>query len=102
MVLRFIVPVSFLMGACAQPQPSEAGEKISGEELYEARCIVCHGIDGNAGLSGASDLSMSKLKDLEIRNVIEDGRNSMPAFKSIIESEETLNETIEFVKSLRK
>lgn len=90
------------MVACSQPQPTGDGKKVSGKELYKARCVVCHGLKGNAGLSGAADLSGSKLNDMDLRKVIENGRNSMPAFKSVIESEETLNETIEFVKSLRK
>jgi hypothetical protein len=38
----------------------------------------------------------------EIRETILDGKNAMPPFKHQIESEETLNEMVEFVKSLSK
>lgn len=61
----------------------EKGETISssnvnGKEIYEARCATCHGADGKAGLSGASDLSATALGHDEIKDIIKNGRNTMP------------------------
>ncbi|HWY13475.1 MAG TPA: cytochrome c [Bacteroidia bacterium] len=50
---------------------------IDGKEIYEAKCIVCHGGDGKAGLSGASDLSRTQLSTDSIKNIILNGRNTM-------------------------
>ena len=50
---------------------------IDGKEIYEAKCIVCHGGDGKAGLSGASDLSKTAISTDSIKNIILNGRNTM-------------------------
>jgi mono/diheme cytochrome c family protein len=51
---------------------------INGREIYEARCASCHGLDGKAGLSGASDLSASAMDKEQIMEVIRNGKNTMP------------------------
>ncbi len=102
MVLRFAVVGLVLLTACSNPQPVEDGETSDvGVEFFEARCAACHGLDGKAGLSGASDLSVSTLTDDEIRKVIMEGRNAMQPFKLLIDSDESLEKTIAHVKSLR-
>ena len=50
---------------------------VDGKEIYEAKCMVCHGGDGKAGLSGASDLSITQLSTDSIKSVILNGRNTM-------------------------
>jgi mono/diheme cytochrome c family protein len=51
---------------------------INGREIYEARCASCHGVDGKAGLSGATDLSASVMNKEQIMEVIRNGKNTMP------------------------
>jgi uncharacterized membrane protein SirB2/cytochrome c5 len=54
-----------------------AADKIDGREIYEAKCSVCHGNDGKAGLSGASDLSQTQLAADSIKFIIQNGRRTM-------------------------
>ena len=54
-----------------------AATTIDGKEIYEAKCIVCHGDNGKAGLSGASDLSISQISTDSIKSIILNGRNTM-------------------------
>lgn len=102
MVLRIAV-VGILLTACAQPEPVNGGESAdAGKVLFEQRCVECHGADGKAGVAGASDLSKSVLSDDKLEQVILKGRNAMPPFKLLIDSDSTLQQLVGHVKSLRK
>ena len=102
MGIRLLVVCVVLVG-CSQPEVSSVGgEHLSGEDFFMECCASCHGVDGKAGLSGAGDLSKSALTDEEIRAIIKNGKNAMPPFKAQIEEGETLDEVIEFVKSLKE
>ncbi len=54
-----------------------AADKLDGQEIYEAKCGLCHGNDGKAGLSGASDLSVTQLTTDSIKSIVLNGRNTM-------------------------
>ena len=96
-----------IVSGCKDPKQSNPTDSLetkrtTGKELYLQRCTVCHGTDGKLGASGAKDLSVTKLNESEIREIILEGKNAMPPFEHQIESEVTLNEMVEFVKSLSK
>ena len=74
---------------------------ISGSELYMDNCVVCHGVDGTAGMAGASDLSKSVLSHQNTVDVIANGRNTMRAFSSQFSKEE-IEAIAKHVESLRK
>lgn len=54
-----------------------AADKLDGKEIYEAKCALCHGNDGKAGLSGASDLSVTQMTTDSIKLIIQNGRRTM-------------------------
>lgn len=54
----------------------EAGN-VNGMEIYKGKCVVCHGDNGKAGLSGASDLSATTLSADSMKQIILHGRNLM-------------------------
>ncbi len=54
-----------------------AADKVDGKEIYEAKCSVCHGNDGKAGLSGATDLSQTQMAADSIKFMIQNGRRTM-------------------------
>jgi cytochrome c6 len=58
----------------------EQPEKIDGAALYDSKCAICHGGDGKAGVTGASDLSVSTLDHAAAVNVVKNGRKGMRAF----------------------
>ncbi len=69
--------------------------------VFTMRCASCHGDDGKLGMSGAKDLSVSKLSDKEILENVMNGKNAMPAFKEIIPNEQH-EQILIYIKSLRK
>lgn len=75
---------------------------VSGTKFYQQRCDVCHGPDGKLGVSEAKDLSKSTISDKQIEKIIKYGQGSMPPFEHAIESDSTLIELVEHIKSLRE
>lgn len=80
--------------------PSETPEE-KGESLYVLNCASCHGEDGKLGSSGAKDLSVSKLSDQQIEQIIRKGKNAMPAQEAVLETDENIKLVIEHVKTLK-
>ena len=97
MVLRssFFVASILLLTACGSggskndSLPSETPEE-KGESLYVLNCASCHGEDGKLGSSGAKDLSVSKLSDQQIEQIIRKGKNAMPAQEAVLEKDENI------------
>jgi mono/diheme cytochrome c family protein len=81
---------------------TDAEHPLSGKELYNANCAVCHGEDGKLGASGAKDLTRSKLSDKEVLQVINAGKNGMPPMKVVLETKENVSAVAEYVKGMRK
>lgn len=108
MVLRLLLFSSlFALASCAgegkktDDLPTETpGQK--GESLFINNCAACHGEDGKLGASGAKDLSISKLNEKQMKEIISNGKNAMPPQKAILETDENIQLVIEHVKRLRK
>jgi mono/diheme cytochrome c family protein len=65
-----------------QKKKREKGETVAvtntdGKEIYDAKCTLCHGADGKAGLSGASDISATVMSTDSIKYTILHGKNKM-------------------------
>jgi mono/diheme cytochrome c family protein len=62
-------------------------KKADGEKIYKQYCVTCHGLRGDMGVSGAANLTESKLKVEERVKVITNGRNNMASFKALLDKE---------------
>jgi quinoprotein glucose dehydrogenase len=83
---------------------SNANNQISaGEQTYRNYCSVCHGIDrtGNAA-SGYANLTVAvqKLTQLNVSQVIGNGKGKMPGFPNISKEEKEL--LVEFLFGIEK
>ena len=88
--------------ATAQTTSSKPKKKgADGEKTYKTYCVVCHGVYGDMGASGAHDLTTSKLTLEERIEVIEKGRNTMTPFKGLL-SEEKIKAVAEYTLKLKK
>ena len=101
--LAFITFIGLSIWACSDSGSSEAKEekattsiskneeiakKVDGEKIYKTRCVVCHGINGDMGISGAKDLTESEMPLDERINIITNGKNVMTPFGQILEEDE--------------
>lgn len=103
-----LIGVFLLLGLTGCSDPIENKDEngtsahASGVKFYQQRCDVCHGPDGKLGVSEAKDLSQSSLTNNQIVKIIKHGKGSMPPFEHAIESDSTLIELVEHIKSLRE
>lgn len=97
------VPLVFLVFSCSDSNNSDGNEpkEISGVELYNQWCVVCHGDKGNALIGGAKDLSISSLSLEDKKNIILNGSESklMRGFKDDLSTEE-LDALLQHIESL--
>lgn len=81
----------FLTAGCGNeitlPDDADA-EIILGHETYQARCARCHGPGGAGGLGASLREIETRLDDDEQRDVIINGRNTMPRFGDTLTDEE--------------
>ena len=85
----FLIVVSFSLAYKAKA--AKAGDKIialSGKEIFEQKCMLCHGNDGKLGVGGAKDLSITQLPHSGIIDIITNGKNTMAAYKETLSPEQ--------------
>ncbi len=85
----FLIVASFSLAYKAKE--AKAGKKsmaMTGKEIFEEKCSLCHGNDGKLGLSGAKDLSLTALNHEGIVGIITNGKNAMTSYKSTLSVEQ--------------
>jgi len=85
----FLIIVAFGMGE--KTKSAKAGAKIAavnGKEIFNDKCILCHGDNGKLGLNGAKDLSVTPLNHAGIIETISNGKNAMAAYKGVLTPEQ--------------
>lgn len=70
-------------------EPTQSQAEV-GKQLYVAYCQVCHGENGDAGLSGAKNLITSTLTPSEKLDLIRLGKGNMPAFAASLPDDQIL------------
>jgi mono/diheme cytochrome c family protein len=111
----FLVIAAFIIYACTGSEAKESSdssatakvvsgeqnEEIDGEKTYKQYCVVCHGLYGDMGASGAFNLKTSELNVEERVQVITNGRNAMTPFKSLL-SEEKIQAVAKYTMTLNE
>jgi len=72
-----------------------------GESLYLLHCASCHGPKGDLCAFGAKDLTKSELTKTQVKTIVLNGKNAMPAFEGQIEKIK-IDSLTNFVFTLRK
>jgi len=70
-------------------QPEVISNK-SGKEIFNERCIACHGANGKLGFGGAKDLTVSTKTKEEIIHQVTNGKGAMAPFKNILSTDEIM------------
>ena len=74
---------------------------VHGKALFNANCVQCHGENGDMQKVGAKNLQTSELGDSEVKNIILNGKNSMPPYSKVL-NETEVAALVQYVKSFRK
>jgi len=72
-----------------------------GREIFQAKCMDCHGQAGNMRNNNAANLQFSRLDSLSITQTIKNGRGAMPMFKDAL-ADSDIGHLAIYVKSLRR
>ena len=84
--------------ACGSETVSQAGELLTVEEIYTARCSACHGpnLEGRVGPALHKESSASKMPDSYWIQTITMGKGSMPAVRL---NDNEVQLVIDYIKS---
>lgn len=80
---------------------SNTDAPAAGKTIYESECVKCHGTDGKLGLSGSKDLSVTNTSKQQSIDVITNGKNLMPAYKTIL-TQQQIDAVADYVMTLKK
>jgi mono/diheme cytochrome c family protein len=100
------------------PQPATdtgavAADPVAhGKQVYEARCVLCHGPEGKGDGPASAALNpkprnhtdgayMNSRTDEQLLDVIHNGKGAMPAWKGVL-SEQEMQDVLKFVRTLAK
>lgn len=64
--------------------------EVDAKKVYRAKCGICHGNDGKKMMSGAPDLSISKMSLEDRIALITNGKGVMPPQKNIMNTKEII------------
>ena len=86
---------------------SAAGDDKSAS-LYKTKCAVCHGAAGKGdspagksmGVASFSDPKVAGKSDAELKDVIEKGKNKMPAYGKSLKPDE-IQGLVAYIRSLK-
>lgn len=85
----------------AMEEAKSGGKELTGAELYKINCQACHGETGDAGVSGAKDLTASTLSKAEKEMIVKNGKGNMTAYGSILNPSE-INAVLDYIETLKK
>jgi mono/diheme cytochrome c family protein len=105
------VTISMLAWMIWFPGPSHAisTQELEGEATFKAKCTACHGAFGSGSTVIGKKLNLrdlrseevQKLSDAQIYEIIEKGRNKMPAFGKSL-GEQKVKQLVAYIRELGK
>ncbi len=67
-----------------RPAASSTGDRMPGETLYNASCIVCHGAGGEGGVGPRLAGNPGLKNDQQFRKILAEGRHMMPPLRDTL------------------
>jgi cytochrome c6 len=104
-LLILFVGLTLFVSSIARGNP--APDSAAASATFRTKCAICHGPDGAGSEVGKSmnvpDLRspvVQKLPDVQLAQIISDGKGGMPSFKSSLSGDQ-LHSLVTYVRSLR-
>jgi len=87
--VAFLMMSSYIFLSCSGSDTAAQNQvdKVA-QNLFNTKCALCHGINGDKQLSGAKKLTESEISKEEITAMVTNGLKQMPAFKDQLSKEE--------------
>jgi mono/diheme cytochrome c family protein len=99
----------FLTAMIIQASPTGGSPSGEAENLYKAKCAMCHGIDlsGNTTMGkklGIRDLRSSQVQaqsDAQLHSIIAKGKGKMAGYEQSL-SQQQINDLVAFIRSKKR
>lgn len=98
---RYVEKVEVSQGIITDASATNYDALVHGKALFTANCVQCHGEDGQLGLAGSKNLTVSQLDEAGIKNIISNGKNAMPPYKKVL-NEQEVNALTKYVQGMKK
>lgn len=97
-----LLTVALLTAACAEEValPVDADPQlIEGAEVFRQSCARCHGAAGRGGIGPSLQQIETRLDDAAQRDIVVNGRNTMPRFASTL-SESEIDAVVRYTREI--
>ncbi|HZR66516.1 MAG TPA: cytochrome c [Terriglobales bacterium] len=102
------IGLAFAIFVCLMASSSRA-EQAATEQLYKSKCAMCHGVDGKGQTPvgqklGAHDFAsaeVQKQSDADLAQIIQKGKNKMPAYDGKLKPEE-IKDLVGYIRKFGK
>jgi mono/diheme cytochrome c family protein len=92
-----------------QPSPASGNGTGEAENLFKAKCAVCHGADlsGNTAMGkklGIRDLRASEVQaqsDAQLQSIIAKGKGKMPGYEKSL-SQQQISQLVAFIRAKKR
>ncbi|MCU0394192.1 MAG: SirB2 family protein [Thermoflexibacter sp.] len=98
---RYVKKIDVPQGTITDISASDYNALSHGKALYLGNCVACHGTDGQAGIAGSKNLTITQLDEAGIAHIISNGKNVMPPYKKVFNDQE-INALVKYVWSMKK
>lgn len=98
---RYVEKVEVAQGVVSDTSASNYDAVAHGKALFEGNCVACHGADGQAGIAGAKNLTVTQLDEAGLKNIIANGKNAMPPYKKAL-NEQEISALTKYIQSMKK
>lgn len=98
---RYVEKVEIAQGIVSDTSAAGYDALVHGKALFTANCVQCHGEDGQLGVAGSKNLTITQLDEAGIQSIISNGKNAMPPYKKIL-SEQEVSALTKYVQSMKK
>jgi mono/diheme cytochrome c family protein len=109
LILRSAAIVCAAAAMVAPAFSQTTGSQTTGADTFKARCITCHGADGQSNTPVGTALKAVSLKDpvvvsasdADLITVVKNGKKSMPAFGTKL-SDDQIKAVVAYIRTLQK
>ena len=103
--ISVLLLVAGMVAALSLPAAAAA----AGEDVYKAKCLMCHAADGKGnpnmvksmGVKDLGSADVQKLSDADLKAAIEKGKNKMTGYKGKL-TDKQIADLVSYVRTFKK
>jgi mono/diheme cytochrome c family protein len=106
--MTLVKRVALIGLASALAVPTIAAAQAKGQDVFKAKCAMCHGADGSGstsmgksmGLKPLGSPDVQKMSDADLTALITNGKGKMPAYKGKL-TDAQISDVVAYIRTLK-